>query len=81
MRFNAHFYTAARILYEQETINYCWSERERNRQIGRFLFDGIQTSKDKKKIMSMINKNQEMTKTKDVLRGQQFYKKTTKEKL
>jgi predicted nuclease of restriction endonuclease-like (RecB) superfamily len=58
----------ARAFYEIETIKNSWSVRELERQINSFLFDRLQKSKDKKGLLKLATKGQEMLRPLDVLK-------------
>lgn len=58
----------ARSFYEIECINNNWSSRELERQKGTFLFERLALSKDKKGIMKLARKGQELQKYEDMIK-------------
>jgi predicted nuclease of restriction endonuclease-like (RecB) superfamily len=57
-----------REFYETESIKNCWSSRELERQMGSLLFDRLAKSKDKKGLMKLVYKGQEVTKPEDAIK-------------
>jgi predicted nuclease of restriction endonuclease-like (RecB) superfamily len=60
--------TDARKFYEIEAIRNAWSVRELSRQIVSLLFDRLAKSKDKKGLMELATRGQEVMRPIDVLR-------------
>jgi predicted nuclease of restriction endonuclease-like (RecB) superfamily len=60
--------TDARNFYEIEAIRNAWSVRELSRQIASLLFDRLAKSKDKKGLMELATRGQEVMRPIDVLR-------------
>ena len=58
----------ARKFYEIEAIHNAWSVRELSRQIASLLFDRLVKSKDKKGLMRLATRGQEVTQPIDVLK-------------
>lgn len=58
----------ARAFYEVETSNSNWSTTELDRQICSFLFERLAHSKDKKGLMDMVRKGQEILKPEDAIK-------------
>ena len=58
----------ARKFYEIEAIHNAWSVRELSRQIASLLFDRLEKSKDKKGLMRLATRGQEVTQPIDVLK-------------
>ncbi len=58
----------ARSFYEIEAIQNNWSTRELERQINSLLYDRLALSKDKKGLMHLAKKGQEITKPEDVFK-------------
>ncbi len=58
----------ARSFYEIECINNNWSSRELERQKGSFLFERLSLSKDKKGLMRLALKGQELRKYEDMIK-------------
>lgn len=58
----------AREFYEIEANKNNWSSRELDRQIGSLLFDRLAKSKDKKGLMQLVCKGQEIIKPKDAIK-------------
>lgn len=58
----------ARAFYEIEAIRNAWSVRELSRQIGSLLFDRLAKSRDKKGLMRLATRGQEVTQPFDVLK-------------
>lgn len=58
----------ARDFYEIEAINNGWSARELERQIGSLLFDRLAKSRDKKGVLALANKGQQITHPIDVIK-------------
>jgi predicted nuclease of restriction endonuclease-like (RecB) superfamily len=58
----------ARSFYEIECINSNWSSRELERQKGSFLFERLLLSKDKKGLMKLARKGQELQKYEDMIK-------------
>ena len=58
----------ARKFYEIEAIHNAWSVRELSRQIASLLFDRLAKSKDKKGLMRLATRGQEVTQPIDVLK-------------
>lgn len=56
-----------RIFYELEAIKNCWSGRELERQMGSLLFERLAKSKDKKGLMRLACKGQEIVKPEDAI--------------
>jgi len=61
-------YTKARSFYEIECAKNQWSTRELERQIGSMLFERLALSKDKKTLMRLSKKGQEIQKYEDVIK-------------
>lgn len=57
-----------REFYELEATENCWSARELERQMGSLLFDRLAKSKDKKGLMKLVHKGQEVTKPEDAIK-------------
>lgn len=57
-----------RLFYEVEAIKNCWSGRELERQMGSLLFERLAKSKDKKGLMKLSCKGQEITKPEDAIK-------------
>lgn len=60
--------TAARAFYEIEAVNNAWSVRELSRQIASLLFDRLAKSRDKKGLMRLATRGQEVMAPIDALR-------------
>lgn len=60
--------TEARTFYEIEAIRNAWSVRELSRQIGSLLFDRLAKSKDKKGLMRLAIRGQEVMQPIDVFK-------------
>lgn len=58
----------ARAFYEIETIQNGWSTRELQRQINSLLYERLALSKDKKELMRLAKKGQEIVKPEDVFK-------------
>jgi predicted nuclease of restriction endonuclease-like (RecB) superfamily len=58
----------ARKFYEIESIKNHWSSRELERQIDSLLFDRLAKSKDKRGLMRLLYKGQELTNSEDVIK-------------
>lgn len=58
----------ARAFYEIETIKNNWSARELERQKGSLLFDRLALSKDKKGVMKLAKKGQELKTYEDMIK-------------
>lgn len=58
----------ARSFYEIECIKNNWSSRELERQKGSFLFERLALSKDKKGLMKLVHKGQELEKYADMIK-------------
>lgn len=58
----------ARAFYEIEALKNHWSTRELERQINSLLFDRLALSKDKKGLMRLATKGQEIQQTSDVFK-------------
>ena len=58
----------ARSFYEKQTINENWSFREMKRQIGSALFQRLALSKDKKGVLELAEKGQEVAAVKDAIK-------------
>jgi len=58
----------ARSFYEKQTINENWSFREMKRQIGSALFQRLALSKDKKGVLQLAEKGQEVSAVKDAIK-------------
>lgn len=58
----------ARAFYEIEAIKNCWSGRELERQMGSLLFERLLKSEDKKGLMRLACKGQEITKPEDAIK-------------
>jgi len=58
----------ARSFYEIECMNNKWSSRELERQMGSFLFERLALSRDKKGIMKLARKGQELQKYEDMIK-------------
>ncbi|MDD5422547.1 MAG: PDDEXK nuclease domain-containing protein [Candidatus Omnitrophica bacterium] len=58
----------ARSFYEIECINNKWSSRELERQTGSFLYERLALSKDKKGLMKLARKGQELQKYADMMK-------------
>ncbi len=58
----------ARKFYEIECANNNWSTREFERQVGSALYERLALSKDKKAVLRMASKGQEITKYKDIIK-------------
>ncbi len=50
----------ARAFYEKEAINSRWSTRELERQIASLLFERLALSKDKRGVLELVQKGQEI---------------------
>lgn len=59
---------AARDFYEIEAIRFAWSARELERQINSLLFDRLAKSRDKKGLMRLATKGQEVSLPIDVVK-------------
>lgn len=57
-----------RLFYEIEASKNNWSTRELDRQIGSLLFDRLAKSKDKKGLMGLVYKGQELLKPEDAIK-------------
>lgn len=57
-----------RRFYEMETLKNCWSTRELERQMGSLLFERLARSKDKKGLMKLACKGQEIIKPEDAIK-------------
>jgi len=57
-----------RSFYEIECVNNNWSSRELERQKGTFLFERLALSKDKKGLMRLAHKGQELQKYEDMIK-------------
>ncbi|OGT07977.1 MAG: hypothetical protein A2X78_00240 [Gammaproteobacteria bacterium GWE2_37_16] len=57
-----------RAFYELETLKNNWSARELERQMGSLLFERLAKSKDKKGLMKLSCKGQEITKPEDAIK-------------
>jgi len=60
--------TKARAFYEIECVNNNWSTRELERQKGSFLFERLALSKDKKGLMRLAKKGQELNTYEDMIK-------------
>ncbi|MFH1846614.1 MAG: PDDEXK nuclease domain-containing protein [Candidatus Omnitrophota bacterium] len=58
----------ARSFYEAECVANNWSVRELERQKGSFLYERLALSKDKKGVMRLARKGQEITKYEDMIK-------------
>ncbi|MFH1189375.1 MAG: PDDEXK nuclease domain-containing protein [Candidatus Omnitrophota bacterium] len=58
----------ARSFYEIECVGNNWSSRELERQKGSFLFERLLLSKDKKGLMKLAHKGQELQKYEDMIK-------------
>ncbi|MEK7377072.1 MAG: DUF1016 N-terminal domain-containing protein, partial [Candidatus Margulisiibacteriota bacterium] len=58
----------ARKFYEIECAKSRWSTRELERQIGSFLYERLALSKDKKAVLKMVAKGQEISKYSDIIK-------------
>jgi len=58
----------ARSFYEIECINNNWSSRELERQKGSFLFERLALSRDKKGLMKLAHKGQELQRYEDMIK-------------
>jgi len=58
----------ARDFYEIEAIRHAWSARELERQINSLLFDRLAKSRDKKGLMRLATKGQEVSQPIDILK-------------
>ena len=58
----------ARSFYEKQTVNENWSLREMKRQIGSALFQRLALSKDKKGVLELAEKGQEVSAVKDAIK-------------
>ena len=58
----------ARSFYEIECVNNNWSSRELERQKGSFLFERLALSRDKKGLMRLAHKGQELQKYEDMIK-------------
>lgn len=58
----------ARSFYEMECVKSHWSTRELERQIGSLLYERLALSKDKKGIMRLAKKGQEIEKYEDIIK-------------
>lgn len=58
----------ARAFYELEAEKNCWSGRELERQMGSLLFERLAKSKDKKGLIKLACKGQEVIKPEDVIK-------------
>ncbi|MFA5143611.1 MAG: PDDEXK nuclease domain-containing protein [Candidatus Omnitrophota bacterium] len=58
----------ARSFYEIECKNNKWSSRELERQVGSFLYERLALSKDKKGLMELARKGQELQTYKDMIK-------------
>lgn len=58
----------ARNFYEKQTVKENWSFREMKRQIDSSLFQRLALSKDKKGVIALAQKGQELISTKDLLK-------------
>jgi predicted nuclease of restriction endonuclease-like (RecB) superfamily len=57
-----------RAFYELEAIKNCWSGRELERQMGSLLFERLLKSKDKKGLMKLACKGQELVKPENAIK-------------
>ena len=57
-----------RDFYEVEAIKNCWSGRELERQMDSLLFERLSKSKDKKGLMKLANKGNEIIKPEDAIK-------------
>ena len=57
-----------RNFYELETVKNCWSGRELERQMGSLLFERLLKSRDKKGLMRLARKGQEIVKPEDAIK-------------
>jgi predicted nuclease of restriction endonuclease-like (RecB) superfamily len=57
-----------REFYEKEAIKNCWSGRELERQMGSLLFERLAKSRNKKGLMKLACKGQEIAKPEDVIK-------------
>jgi len=60
--------TEVRTFYEIETIKNCWSARELERQMGSLLYERLAKSRDKKGLMKLACKGQEIVKPEDAIK-------------
>jgi predicted nuclease of restriction endonuclease-like (RecB) superfamily len=58
----------ARAFYELEAAKNCWSGRELERQMGSLLFERLLKNKDKKGLMRLAHKGQELLKPEDAIK-------------
>jgi predicted nuclease of restriction endonuclease-like (RecB) superfamily len=58
----------ARAFYEIEALREAWSARELERQIASLLFERLAKSRDKKKVLALAKKGQEVTVPRDVIK-------------
>ncbi len=58
----------ARSFYEKQTVTENWSFREMKRQIGTSLFQRLALSKDKKGVLALAEKGQELASAKDAIK-------------
>jgi predicted nuclease of restriction endonuclease-like (RecB) superfamily len=58
----------AREFYEREAIENCWSSRELGRQIGSLLFERLAKSRDKKGLLRLAKKGQEIQSPEDAIK-------------
>jgi predicted nuclease of restriction endonuclease-like (RecB) superfamily len=58
----------ARAFYELEAIRNCWSGRELERQMGSLLFERLLKSRDKKGLMRLACKGQELIRPEDAIK-------------
>jgi len=58
----------ARKFYEIEASENCWSSRELERQISSLLFERLSKSKDKKGLLELAHKGQEIKKPEDAIK-------------
>jgi hypothetical protein len=58
----------ARAFYELEAIRNCWSGRELERQMGSLLFERLLKSENKKGLMKLACKGQELIKPEDAIK-------------
>jgi predicted nuclease of restriction endonuclease-like (RecB) superfamily len=57
-----------RDFYEVEAVKNCWGARELERQMGSLLFERLAKSKDKKGLMRLAQKGQEITTPEDAIK-------------
>ncbi|MFT3947825.1 MAG: PDDEXK nuclease domain-containing protein [Agriterribacter sp.] len=58
----------ARSFYEQQSVKENWGAREMKRQIDSALFQRLALSKDKKGVLALAEKGQEITTSKDIIK-------------